>query len=531
MRYLTLFLIPMILFSAGKEHQLEISFIRGTQAYQKGACDRTTEYFEDYIRQGGDRSRVIRLLAFCEVKQNRSASAITYLEEIFNNDNNDSDVAILLFKLYLTEKNYKQAKALAPMVGTFALKNPALNFWIGLLYFNLERYPEVLKYLDRFTPDLNNQDLYEKTLLIRGITYLQLKKTLLARKTLKKLLLVRELSAGTKEEATKALAVTTQLLQKKGNKSVLVTLTERLLFDSNVTSQPPFSDHYESELSGAPEVYSSDLTSMAVRNELEINLTWRAIQSKKHQLFVGNTIFAGTHFPYVIDDLFDPQEYDTLLNSLMVGYEFSHQFSRNNVLKLGVLLFENITFFNMFNDFTYYSRGENLYTYLYFTETQRLATRLSLLARNFTSEINPATPEEELTGYYLKPELEQSFMVNEGFTFSLSGGYIYDRTDGIYYRNTGFSVTTALDFRLFSFLYVNLNASLNKLWYEPYNDDDSSEQIERLDTTLVGAATVRFVVSKLFHFGLQYRYTTNDSNNDDFVFDKHVGGFFFNLFF
>lgn len=516
------------LFATSKELETESSYIKGMQAYEKGDCDEAIKQFDIYVSASKDLSKIIEYLAYCEIEKEQYSLAIDHLEKIFTSNNNNNDIIELLFKLYIKDGKYEKARPLVSIIDTIAKDENELYFLIASLYFKTQEFKRTLEYITQFKAD-SKSEVYKEYLWLKGVTNFELKNYDEAKVVFAELQLLPNLSDEMKKNVD-VMVKEIKNIEKNEEQSnnIAVTFLTQILFDSNITSQPPFSNHYKTDLPGSPVIPESDLTAMGIRNETFTAFNYFPINKKRHLASVGLNIFSGFHYPYVIDELFDPQKYDMILGGGNLSYQFSHKFTDTNILKLGSVYFIDLLFMDSTN-FTFYNYSNNIFLYAGFSETESTNTIISVLLskKDFNQEYLNENIESQ-NALYVKASLEQIFKINELNYISVGGAYLKNDSDGAAFNHSGLEGFVNINLLLFNFLSIKSKFIVNSRWYQSYNINNTSK-IERNDFEFGITNLISFKLTKLLEMGFSYSYFKNDSDLENYTYTKHIGGIYFGL--
>lgn len=516
------------LFATSKELETESSYIKGMYAYEKGDCDEAMKHFDIYVSASKDLSKIINYLAYCEIEKEQYSLAIDHLEKIFVSDNNNNDIIELLFKLYIKDGKYEKARPLVSIIDTIAKENNELYFLIASLYFKTQEFKRTSEYIIQYKADPKSE-IYKEYLWLKGIADFELKNYDEAKAVFTELQLLPDITLEMKQNIVSFLKEIKNIEKsdEQLNSFSFIFLTQ-ILFDSNITSQPPFSSHYQTDLPGSPVIPESDLTAMGVRNETFTAFNYFPINKKRHLASIGLNIFSGFHYPYVIDELFDPQKYDMLLSGGNLSYQFSYKFSDIHVLKLGTVYFLDLLFMDS-TDFTFYNYTNNVFLYTSFSETESTNTLISFLLskKDYNQEYLNESIESQ-NALYIKASIEQIFKINELNFISVGGSYLKNDSDGAAFNHSGLEGFVNVNLLLFNFLSIKSKFTVNNKWYKTYKSGENLT-VERNDFEFGITNLLSFKLTKSLEMGFSYAYFKNDSDFENYSYTKHVGGIYFGL--
>ncbi|MBN2693546.1 hypothetical protein JXR93_02690 [bacterium] len=519
------FLLFLIIFFTTKENLIDVYFTKGMLLYEKGDCQSSIIEFDNYISSGGQLSKIIRPLAFCEVEMNQLETAIDHLEQIFASDNNDNDVVELLFRLYISKQNFQKAKPLVPIIVNLADKKNELFLLISALYFNTKEYEYVLKYLKDYKVDSSNFEIYKNYLLIDSISNYNLKNYKEAKSSfviLDKILPENDIE----KKDIKNLISQIEIYQKNRNRVAWINLQfeTAAVFDSNITSQPPISEHFQSDLPGMENIENSDITAMGFRNESWISFDFYPIYTQTHQIITNISTFSAIHYPEDLDGFFDPQKYDTLIPSFMLGYLFQKKLPHNQGFKIGTYFWSDLVVTEVIEDPYLLNYNFNGLLYLSFSQSKKMFTELHLFLRDEIYRVDYMDSSiENQDRVFFRPTLKQIFYVNQIGLLEIGSSYLLSYAKGDMYDYQGLDVNLSLEIKFLSFLKLKGGFYFEKKWYSNYISIDG-DSINRDDREFHLEFDITSFFTDSIGISIFYHYFDNDSSISEYDYSKHLAG-------
>jgi len=544
--YILLLLILSVVITAKEnpeDHEIELNYIRGMQAYEAQRCKTVTKeedgkklellgaitYFEKYLTAKGDPKKIIKYLAFCKVKlgiENKDKlllqEGLEHLEKIFEKDNNNTDVLKLLYALYISSKEYTKAKTYTPIIIKLAEKEKKLYIVISRLYFQLKEYKKVVEYINKYPKDPTNKEEYVEVSFLNAYSLFELQKYKES-----KVILIELKTIGTNNiNLDKAINDRLNYIKNlKTDSNYDIVIHNGIVFDSNITSRPSLSEQYQSDNPLISDIDDFDLSGMGARDETYIGLSFYPfLNTEKHTFIVGSSLFSGIHYPYKVGD-FNPSDYDILSASVFTGYKFHNNYKKSRFFNASVNLLGNMVYSNILYGIINHNNNISLMTNLFFSisDTTYGGFKFNINFKDYNS-------------YYSDPDLESQdgmdfstfmifgFLINDNnLNFKL--GYIKDLSQGTIFKYNGTLLQVDFSTILGSLVKLDLSSYLNYRWYPVIAEK------KHKDTELSASINMTFLLSKSFNLGIKYRYIKNSSTIKLFSFDKHIGGVFFNIIF
>ncbi len=535
---LLFFLITISVFATSqKKERLDIILSKGMDAFEKNICLRddgtgAIKDFEDYINLGGERDKILKYLAYCKIiigqtqKGEKEAlkDGVRFLSEVFEKDNQNLEILKLLLSLFIQLGDFEKAKTYAILINEEKNIDNDLYILIARLYFNTGEYHKVVNYAKKYQINDKNKNLEPEKLFMIAFSYFKLNDNKNSKIYFNKLLKENNLLKELKEISINAL----KIIDKNENFGKYsswynISLTNGLVFDSNIISQPPFSAQYNSDLPGIPTSDDNpEITAMGARDENYISLYFYPLNLNKHSIILNLNNFMALHYPKAIDNLFDPQVYDTINASAFIGYEYHNYFSKNNVLKFLLLAGYDYNWTNPINDFGFYSKAirTNFNIFYKFENAIELGIYSSLSFENYNSEEKELEEKISQDGKYFNSILSTSLPVTNSFIIQLATGYIGSKTTGDLFSYNGFLGSAKLSFRFLNFLEVTSDIKFEQKGYK-----DSS----RDDQFIKAGGNIIFEIKDNINIDLSYHFNKNKSSLTEFSYNKHLVSLYFNF--
>jgi len=536
-----IYLIAISIFATSqKQERLDILRSKGMDAFEKNLCltdEGAIRYLEDYINLGGERDKVLKYLAYCKItvgqtKKNEIGTlkeGVKFLSEVFEKDNKNLDILKLLLSLYIQLGDFENAKTYAILINEENNIDNNIYILIARLYFNTQEYHKCTNYALKYKPENNDSDLRYERLFIIAYSYFKLNDYKNSKIYFNKLLSEKELSKDFKNISLTTLKIIDQNENfGKYSSWYNISLTNGLVFDSNIISQPPFSTDYSSSnssrnLPGLPiqDDLNEEISAMGARDENYISLFLYPLNLNEHSIIFNLNNFIALHYPKKINEVFDPQEYDTINLSGFIGYEYHNYFTKKNVLKLSIFGGYDINWINPVKNIGFYSKAikGNFNIYYRFKNNIELSVYSSLSLETYNEDESDLDIHSQ-NGKYFDSILSTSLPITNNFIIYLSSGYIGSRTTSDLFYYNGFLGMGKLAFRFFNFLELSLDIRYEQ---KGYKDE------ERKDQLISVGSNINFNIKDYFSIDLSYSYDKNNSTVDKFYYTKHLFGLYFNF--
>ncbi len=518
-------LLFLINFFTTKENLIDVYYTKGMLSYQKGDCQATIREFDNFTSSGGQLNKIIRPLAFCEIEIDQIDSAIDHLEQMFALDNNDNEVIELLFRLYLLKQNFQKAKPLIPLIVNLANSKNELYLLISALYFNTKEYEYTIKYLKDYKVDSSNIEIYKNYLLINSLSNYNLKNYKEAKISL--LILDKTLSLNDIEKKdVKNLISQIDIYEKNRSRVSWVNLQfhTSAVFDSNITSQPLISDHFESDLPGMESIEDSNITAMGVRNETWLSFDFFPLYTKTDQIVTNISVFSAIHYPENLDGFFDPQKYDTLIPSFMLGYLFQKKLPHNQSFKVGAYFWNDLVVTEVINDPYLFNYNFNGLLYFYLSQSKKMFTELHIFLRDETYRVDYTDSSiENQDRLFFRPTLKQIFNINQFGLLELGASYLLSHSVGDMYNFQGLDFNLSLEISFLTILTFKGEFNFQKKWYSTYYDTENNK-VSRDDREFHLEFDITAFFTKNIGLSIFYHYFDNNSSLYEYDYTKHLAG-------
>ena len=521
-----------------KKERLDIILSKGMNEFENKVCLKNDgsgaiRYFEDYINLGGEKDKVLKYLAYCKIEVGQAKKGETeslkegvkLLSEVFEKDNQNLEILKLLLSLYIQLEDFEKAKTYAILINEEKNVDNDLYMLISRLYFNTKEYHKVINYAKKYQINKDNQSFKIEKYFLLAFSYFKLNDNKNSKIYFDKLLKENKLSNELKEISLNAL----KIIDKNENFGKYsswynITLTNGLVFDSNIISQPPFSYQYNSDLPGTPssDDTSSEITAIGARDENYISLYFYPLNLNKHSIILNLNNFIALHYPKSIDEVFDPQVYDTIGASVFAGYEYHNYFTQKNVFKMLFMAGYNYNWTNPINDFDFYSKAIrfSFNTFYRFPNAIELGMYSSLSFETYNTSTDEEKEKLSQDGKYFDSIISASLPITESFIIQLASGYTGSKTTGSLFTYNGFLGSAKLSFKFFDFLEVTSDIKFEQ---KKYIENTRSDRLIRLGGNII------FDVKDYFNIDLSYHFNRNDSTLNEFDYNKHLISLYFNF--
>jgi len=531
-----LYFISIYVLAVYKERP-DVLLTRGLNAFENEKClnnDGAIRYFEDYINAGGDKWKVLKYLAYCKIKVGQTKKGeeetlkegIKFLAEVYEKNPQDINVLKLLLSLYIQTGDYENAKTYALLIDKEKNIDNELYLLLSRLYFNTQEYHKVLNYIKKYKITPNNNEYKNEKLFMIGISYFKLGKNKKAMRYLNKLLKENNLDKELKNVSLKILKIIKNDMDYGKYPSWYnINLTNGIVFDSNIISQPPFAAYTDEDLLGAPTLDNftdEETTAMGVRDENIVSLTFYPLNLNKHSLLLNINNFVALHYPKEIDDVFDPAEYDTVSISANTGYEYHNYFSKINVFKVILSGGYERNWTNPLNKIDVYLKESraSLNIFYRFENSVELGFFNNIVFDDFNDDDGENNnPSQD--GKYFNSILYTTLPITSVFKVYMQSGYIGSRTRSDIFTYNGFTGKAGVSFSPFSFMTFYSNIGYEQ---KSYRDN------ERKDNSISVNGKIFMDFTDNFGMNIMYFYNRNNSTKEEFKYDKHLIGIYFDYF-